>query len=65
MVWGRARKADGGRWQRSLFSEDLELLPKHGRNGRGGQGEVYEGLEQEGELCRQQHGSLIRTDLKS
>ena len=34
-------------------------------DGRGGQGEVYEGPEQEGELCRQQHGSLIRTDLKS
>ena len=34
-------------------------------NGRGGQGEVYEGPEKEGELHRQQHGSLIRTDLKS
>ena len=34
-------------------------------NGRGGQGEVYEGPEQEDELHRQQHGSLLRADLKS
>ena len=40
LVWGWAGKADGGRRQRSLFSEDLELLPEHGREweGRAGRG---------------------------
>ena len=42
-VWGRAGKVDGGRWQRSLFCEDLELLPEHGGVGRGGRGRSMKG----------------------
>ena len=61
MSVGMSWKGWWGRQERSLFS----VWGLRAASWMWEWGTVWEGLEQEGELCKQKHGNLIRTDIKS